>query len=273
MTTNRISQPGPATTAFTLIELLVVISIIALLIAILLPALQAARDSARQAVCLSNHKTNALALTMYLGENQGYFPIGRDEQTADANINPTFREFLNPFLGTPFGLRADTTFEMETWFCPLMGENPNVVSWGIYGSNPNLMPQFRNPPNSNPNLRDPRFPVGTHVSETAVLNPSETVAMLEVKDANRFPASWARRSPPSWEINGGQGYAIMFPHFRNAPMVSTNLWPDWLDWDIPADGAGGTAFVDGHASVLKIEDYPDLTPTSDDDYHKTWIIQ
>lgn len=56
--------------AFTLIELLVVISLIAMLIGILLPALGAARESARGAVCKSNVRQMALALTIYATEQR-----------------------------------------------------------------------------------------------------------------------------------------------------------------------------------------------------------
>ncbi len=63
--------------AFTLIELLVVISIIALLIALLLPALSAARDSARQVQCLSNHRQVAAALSVYAFDHEGQLPPKR----------------------------------------------------------------------------------------------------------------------------------------------------------------------------------------------------
>ena len=54
---------------FTLIELLVVIVIIAILAAILFPVFAAAREKARQTVCLSNLKQVGLATLMYAQDN------------------------------------------------------------------------------------------------------------------------------------------------------------------------------------------------------------
>ena len=60
--------------AFTLIELLVVIAIIAILAALLLPALAAAKERAQRTACLNNFKQLALALNMYINDNQEYLP-------------------------------------------------------------------------------------------------------------------------------------------------------------------------------------------------------
>jgi prepilin-type N-terminal cleavage/methylation domain-containing protein/prepilin-type processing-associated H-X9-DG protein len=59
---------------FTLVELLVVIAIIALLISILLPSLSKAREQAKIATCLSNLRNIGVGLTVYTGDNQGYYP-------------------------------------------------------------------------------------------------------------------------------------------------------------------------------------------------------
>ncbi len=57
---------------FTLIELLVVIAIIAILASLLLPALKNARNSAKNANCMSNLKQIASASMMYFIDNNDY---------------------------------------------------------------------------------------------------------------------------------------------------------------------------------------------------------
>jgi prepilin-type N-terminal cleavage/methylation domain-containing protein len=70
MAFSRINRRG-----FTLIELLVVIAIIAILAAILFPVFAQAREKARQASCLSNHKQYALATLMYVQDYDETFPM------------------------------------------------------------------------------------------------------------------------------------------------------------------------------------------------------
>lgn len=65
-------QFAPGVQGFTLIELLTVIAIIALLAAILLPVFARARESARQATCMSNLKDIYQAVEMYRMDNGEY---------------------------------------------------------------------------------------------------------------------------------------------------------------------------------------------------------
>src|SRR5499425_1856457 len=67
-------NPQRTLRGFTLIELLVVIAIIAILAAILFPVFAQAREKARQATCVSNHKQIGLAIMMYAEDYDEIYP-------------------------------------------------------------------------------------------------------------------------------------------------------------------------------------------------------
>ena len=64
---------------FTLIELLVVVAIIGILASLLLPVLGKAREKAKIAVCKSNQKQISIALTMFLDDNDDYYPVNQKD--------------------------------------------------------------------------------------------------------------------------------------------------------------------------------------------------
>ncbi|MES1147497.1 MAG: prepilin-type N-terminal cleavage/methylation domain-containing protein, partial [bacterium] len=65
-------------TGFTLIELLVVIAIIALLAAILFPVFAQAKFAAKRTMDLSNLHQIGLAMDMYMGDYDDYYPWAVD---------------------------------------------------------------------------------------------------------------------------------------------------------------------------------------------------
>jgi prepilin-type N-terminal cleavage/methylation domain-containing protein/prepilin-type processing-associated H-X9-DG protein len=85
---------------FTLIELLVVIAIIGILAAMVFPVFARARESARKAVCLSNVKNIALAINMYLADNNDTGPAWEHRQ----EVHDYF--FVNPGGGDNWGAAA-----------------------------------------------------------------------------------------------------------------------------------------------------------------------
>ncbi len=117
---------------FTLIELLVVIAIIGILAAMVFPVFARARESARKAVCLSNVKNIALAIQMYLGDNNDTLPPAESRQdvkdymglaTGRAGCgsfqgeNCKFINYANPYLSWPVVL-DEYVKNRDVWRCP-----------------------------------------------------------------------------------------------------------------------------------------------------------
>jgi prepilin-type N-terminal cleavage/methylation domain-containing protein/prepilin-type processing-associated H-X9-DG protein len=122
---------------FTLIELLVVIAIIGILAAMVFPVFARARESARKAVCLSNVKNIALAVQMYLSDNndtlwpkehrseildwmQTAAPGGGDPADlceAGSSAGDKYASRGNPYLRTPVVL-DEYVKNRDVWRCP-----------------------------------------------------------------------------------------------------------------------------------------------------------
>ncbi len=120
---------------FTLIELLVVIAIIGILAAMVFPVFARARESARKAVCLSNVKNIALAIQMYLADNNDTFPPSEHRQEVidflftapgggdDCRIGEAgervqwMANLANPYLQWPVVL-DEYIKNRDVWRCP-----------------------------------------------------------------------------------------------------------------------------------------------------------
>ncbi|TVQ60589.1 MAG: DUF1559 domain-containing protein [Phycisphaerales bacterium] len=131
------------THAFTLIELLVVIAIIALLIGILLPSLAAARLSARGAVCQSNMRQIAIAVTLYADDFDGRFPrtmleTDGEPKTVSWWAAESYQRALEPYLGVSTGGVDEggrARGRRGVWFDPADPDHREPAMWGSFMDN------------------------------------------------------------------------------------------------------------------------------------------
>jgi prepilin-type N-terminal cleavage/methylation domain-containing protein/prepilin-type processing-associated H-X9-DG protein len=91
--------PEKRAQAFTLIELLVVIAIIAILAGMLLPALSRAKGSARRIVCANHLRQLSLATTMYVTDNDQYYPSSNSSNKWPQALRSNYQQL--GLLGCP----------------------------------------------------------------------------------------------------------------------------------------------------------------------------
>lgn len=220
---KHLTQPGAGPTprkgkcgAFTLIELLVVIAIIALLVSILLPSLNAAKEMARNVICLSNLHGLGRAAATYQTANDGYFWRYRMPDETNSEIlwywwgTPT-----NPVdpSASPFMNHCGNSLKM-LW-CPSMQWGDYIPQAGLterayeYGYNaPFLDPGFMSP--------DPEISGRDRMNIAHVPKPSELFVLNDAAMTMTRRGTTKFRNSSFLEPVSGSATQVPTSHFRHS---------------------------------------------------------
>jgi prepilin-type processing-associated H-X9-DG protein/prepilin-type N-terminal cleavage/methylation domain-containing protein len=224
---------------FTLIELLVVIAIIGILTAMIFPVFARARESARQATCLSNLKQLTLAMLMYVEDNDGGF-VPADSPDMLRRWHGARLSTADPFVpewGPLWHYYGSKALKHCPSFSPGNSDHGYDVGTGGYGYNAQFVggsPVFVYD-------ADDLAAMCTPAKEFMLSNPAETVMLTDTAfvDCEGYyieysfceapineaadPAMPCRYKNPSTHFrhNGRANVAFCDGHVRSMPMVAT----------------------------------------------------
>ncbi len=203
---------------FTVVELLVVIAVTAVLLTLAVPLILKARNSARQAVCLSNNRQVLVAINAFSAENQSRLPEARTLTEPGEYV--TWRRRFFETGAIPM---------VDVWQCPLhknpQGEagytNDGLRCTGDIASSYAL--------NGHVLWRIKGTDREAILADTAIRRPSHTVLLPET---NYFSAHLTA-SPP------------MVANYYGAQPGPYSYWHS---------GGGVYGFQDGHVEVINFLD-------------------
>ncbi len=248
---------------FTLIELLVVIAILGILASLLLPSLSRAKTKAQGVTCLNNGKQLMLAMTLYIGDYNDFFPPNPDDGNTVVGHN---------WCGGQAGQGGPQEFNPDV----LKDPNRSLLVPFLSGN----IALFRCPTDKRIGLYQGTDPAlaGQYVPSARTFSMNQAVGTI----CPGYDTGTGHHGAPTLSVNG-PWLNNQFDHRRNSPWATygkasrivapgpSGLWvlidedpkglndaafafgmevPQWIDFPGSYHATGcGFAFADGHSET------------------------